>query len=315
MKKILLQIVGIGIALLILMIFFSFRVRNFLTPKTITDIILQCSVYAILGMGMTYVIITAGIDLSVGSVMALASVLMAKTLKIEGLGGFAVPLGLGVCVLAGAGCGALNGVIIARGRVAPFICTLGMWGAARGLTLIVTNSQTIGVLPRGFNRIGDSLMGWLPIPVIIAVVTVAVAQMVLLFTRFGRYLYAIGGNEKAARFSGVSVVFHKTMTYVFCGVMVGLAGIIYTARLEAANPNAASGIELDAIASAILGGTSLSGGEGTAIGTLLGAMVISTLRIGLTRMQIDANWQQVIIGVILVGMVLLDQLRKRRVEL
>jgi ribose/xylose/arabinose/galactoside ABC-type transport system permease subunit len=199
------------------------------------------------------------------------------------------------------------------GRVPPFICTLAMYIASSGLALIVTRSETIAALPPAFNRLGGSLLGdRIPVPAVVAVAAVAVAQVVLGATRFGRYIVAIGGNEEAAYLSGVPVRRIKILTYTFCGLMVGLASVVNTARMQAASPIFGKGEELNAIAATILGGTSLMGGEGTVVGTLFGALVIQTLRAGLAQMNIDSNWQQVVIGAILVGMVLIDQLRKGR---
>ena len=312
------QIAGVAVAWGLLFIIFALKVEHFAdSPEAFSDtiwsIILQCSVTTLLAVGMTYVIITAGIDLSVGTVMALASVLMGKVL-VRGDGALWVIAGIGTALLVGTTVGLLNGVLIAFGRVPPFICTLAMYIAASGLALIVTRSQTLAGLPDSFTWLGGTFLKGIPIPAAFALLAVFGGQIVLSFTRFGRYLFAVGGNPEAAYLSGVPVRRCLVLTYGFCGFMVGVAAVVSTARMQAASPIFGQGQELNAIAAAILGGTSLMGGEGTVVGTLFGALVIQTLRAGLTRMQVDANWQQVLIGGILVAMVLLDQFRLRRLQ-
>jgi ribose transport system permease protein len=273
---------------------------------------LQASVNTIVALGMTFVIITAGIDLSVGSTAALAGMVTAMTMK-TGLPilGIAVPWQVAVVVgiLVGVIVGLTNGLLITSLRITPFIVTLGMLSVVRGLTLIYSEGRPIFGFPEGFNNLAGTI-GSIPTPAIIAGVLAVVSALVLRFTRFGEYTYAIGGNEEAARFSGVPVNRYKVAVYTLCGALAATAGVVLTARLRTAEPNAATGYELDAIAATVMGGTSLFGGEGTVVGTVIGALIIATLRNGLNLMNVQAFYQQLAIGLVIILAVALDRFRQ-----
>jgi ribose/xylose/arabinose/galactoside ABC-type transport system permease subunit len=303
---------GIVLALIALAVFFAWRSPVFLTSANLLQVLLQASVNTIVALGMTFVIITAGIDLSVGSTAALAGMVTAMTMK-TGLPilGIAVPWQVAVVVgiLVGVLVGLTNGLLITSLRITPFIVTLGMLSVVRGLTLIYSEGRPIFGFPEGFNNLAGTI-GSIPTPAIIAGVLAVVSALVLRFTRFGEYTYAIGGNEEAARFSGVPVNRYKVAVYTLCGALAATAGVVLTARLRTAEPNAATGYELDAIAATVMGGTSLFGGEGTVVGTVIGALIIATLRNGLNLMNVQAFYQQLAIGLVIILAVALDRFRQ-----
>jgi ribose/xylose/arabinose/galactoside ABC-type transport system permease subunit len=303
---------GIVLALIALAAFFAWRSPVFLTSANLLQVLLQASVNTIVALGMTFVIITAGIDLSVGSTAALAGMVTAMTMK-TGLPilGIAVPWQIAVVVgiLVGVLVGLTNGLLITSLRITPFIVTLGMLSVVRGLTLIYSEGRPIFGFPEGFNNLAGTI-GPIPTPAIIAGVLAVVSALVLRFTRFGEYTYAIGGNEEAARFSGVPVNRYKVAVYTLCGALAATAGVVLTARLRTAEPNAATGYELDAIAATVMGGTSLFGGEGTVVGTVIGALIIATLRNGLNLMNVQAFYQQLAIGLVIILAVALDRFRQ-----
>jgi ribose/xylose/arabinose/galactoside ABC-type transport system permease subunit len=213
-----------------------------------------------------------------------------------------------IAILVGALTGIINGLLVSKGRVPAFVATLGMMSAARGLSLIITGGQSIYVFPKSFlNFFGIGYLWFIPMPVVIAAVVVIVAQYILSQTRFGRYVYAIGGNPEAARLAGVKVTLMLIITYMIAGITYAIGGTILTARLNSAQPIAGVGYELDAIAAAVIGGTSLSGGIGTVWGTVLGALIMGVLRNGLNLLNISSYVQQVLIGTVIVGAVLIDR--------
>jgi ribose transport system permease protein len=257
---------------------------------------------------MTFVIISGGIDLSVGSLVALAGVVLATLLH----GGTPVLVAIAAAIAAGALFGSFNGMAITWGRLPPFIATLGMMSVARGCALLFTDGRPVSGFEGGFRAIATARIAGIPAPVFLTAAVYLIAQFVLTETRFGRYVYAIGGNEEATRLSGVSVRLHKTAVYAVSGATSALAAVLLTARLNSAQPIAGIMYELDAIAAVVIGGTSLMGGEGTLSGTLIGALIMGVLRNGLNLLGVSSFMQQVVIGLVIVGAVLIDTLLKAR---
>jgi len=301
---------GIVLALLLLAAFFAWRSPVFLTDDNLLQILLQASVNTIVALGLTFVIITAGIDLSVGSTAALAGMVSAIAMK-TGVFGTVLPWPAAVLLglLVGVAIGLTNGLLITSLRITPFIVTLGMLSVVRGLTLIVSEGRPVFGFPEGFNAIAGRL-GPVPVPVVIAAALTLVAWFLLRFTRLGEYTYAIGGNEEATRLAGVPVDRYKIAVYVLCSTLAAVGGIVLTARLRTAEPNAATGYELDAIAATVMGGTSLFGGEGGVVGTVIGALIIATLRNGLNLLNVQAYYQQLAIGLVIILAVALDRFRQ-----
>jgi ribose transport system permease protein len=257
---------------------------------------------------MTFVIISGGIDLSVGSIVALSGVVLGTVLQMN-QPPLVTPLLAALAV--GMGCGLLNGVLVSFGRLPPFIVTLGMMSIARGAALVFTEGRPVSGFEDGFRWIATGSIGFVPAPVIIMLIVYALAHFVLTRTTFGRYVYAIGGNEEATRLSGVAVRFHKTAVYGVAGLMSAVAAVVLTARLNSAQPIAGMMYELDAIAATVIGGTSLLGGEGSLGGTLIGALIMGVLRNGLNLLGVSSFLQQIVIGVVIVVAVLVDTTLKR----
>jgi ribose transport system permease protein len=304
-------------ALLVLIVVFSLLSPNFLKFDNVIGILLATSVNGILALGVTFVIITGGIDLSIGTVMTLSAVITGVFITNLGL---PIPIGIVAGILTGALTGLANGVLIARFRIPSFIVTLGMLNIAKGLALVISGLSPIYFSDApGFNEgamgslIGSVVPG-LNIPNVVLVMFGAglIASFVLSRTILGRYTFALGSNEEAARLSGVNVVRWKASVYVVCGMFAGLAGVVIAARLNSAQPSLGQGYELDAIAAAVIGGTSLSGGEGTILGTVIGAFIISTLTNGLRILSVPQEWQTVVTGGIVILAVYLDIVRRRR---
>lgn len=292
------------IALVVVMAVLS---RDFLNGQNLLNVGVQASVTAILAFGVTFVIVSAGIDLSVGSVAALSATVVAWAATSEGLPVWsAVLLGLGV----GVGAGLVSGALVAYGRLPAFIATLAMLSIGRGLALVISGGSPIA-FPSSVGLLGDTLGGWLPVPVLVMVVMGLIAALVLARTYTGRAMFAIGGNEEAARLSGIDVKRRKLVIYALSGLFAAVAGIVLAARLTSAQPQAAAGYELDAIAAVVIGGASLSGGSGKASGTLIGALILAVLRNGLNLLSVSAFWQQVATGLVIALAVLLDTLRRR----
>ena len=281
---------------------------HFLTVSNLLNVAEQAAIIAIVAVGMTFVIITGGIDLSVGSVLAFAGVVMASVLHLE------VPLPFALAVALGTGlfCGLVNGALITVGRLPPFIATLGMMSVARGTALMFTEGRPVSGFDGGFRSLATGELLGIPVSVIIMVGVYTVAHFVLTRTKLGRYTYAIGGNEEAALLSGVNVKLYKAAVYGISGMLSGLAAVILTARLNSAQPIAGMMYELDAIAATVIGGTSLLGGEGTVVGTLIGALIMAVLRNGLNLLNVSPFIQQVVIGSVIIAAVLIDMWLKRR---
>jgi ribose transport system permease protein len=280
---------------------------HFLTVPNILNIAQQTSINAIVAVGMTYVILSGGIDLSVGSIVALSGVVLGVLLQSEQ----PVAMALGGAIGMGVVCGLLNGALVSWGGLPPFIVTLGMMSIARGAALLFTEGRPVSGFDTTFRSLATGHVWVVPAPVVITVVVYLIAHFVLSRTTFGRYVYAIGGNEEATRLSGVAVRFHKTMIYAVSGLMSAVAAIILTARLNSAQPIAGMMYELDAIAATVIGGTSLMGGEGTLAGTLVGALIMGVLRNGLNLLGVSSFLQQIVIGGVIVVAVLVDTVLKR----
>lgn len=306
-------------ALIIMFIVFSLASPYFLTGSNISGILIATAVNGILAMGVTFVIITGGIDLSVGTVMTLTTVMMGKVITDWGL---PIPIGLLAGIATGMLAGFVNGFLIAKAKLPPFIATLGMLNVAKGLSLVISNVKPIYFVDTPvFQKIAmgslfklDALIPGLVInnAVLILFGAAIVASLILTKTVLGRYTFALGSNEEAARLSGVNVDRWKIIVYMTTGLFAGLAGIVMASRINSAQPALGQGYELDAIAAAVIGGTSLSGGEGTILGTIIGAFLISTLSNGLKILSVPPEWQIVVTGLIVVLAVWLDTIRRRK---
>lgn len=304
-------------ALIVLFVVFSVASPNFFQFSNIVGILLATAVNGVLALGVTFIIVTGGIDLSVGTVMTLSAVMAGVFITFWGL---PVPLGVLAGLITGGLCGLANGLIITRMKIPPFIATLGMMMIARGLALVIS-----GLTPIYFNDapaftniamgsvLGAVIPGFeIPNAVLILFLAAIIAGLILSKTVLGRYTFALGSNEEATRLSGVNVAAWKTAVYGLGGLFSGLAGVLIAARLNSAQPSLGAGYELDAIAAVVIGGTSLSGGEGTILGTIIGAFIISTLTNGLRILSVPQEWQIVITGVIVITAVYLDILRRRQ---
>ena len=296
------------IALIILMAVITIINSNFLTANNLLNLLLQVTSNALIAFGMTFVILTGGIDLSVGSILALSSVLTA------GLLGSGMPVTLAILISLILGCilGMMNGLLISYGKLAPFIVTLATMTIFRGATLVYTNGNPI---TKGlsdtflFQFLGQGYIVGIPFPVIIMFIVFIVLYVLLHKTAFGKSVYAIGGNEKAAYISGVKLNKVKIIIYSISGIMASISGLIITSRLSSAQPTAGASYEMDAIAAVVLGGTSLSGGKGRILGTLIGALIIGVLNNGLNIIGVSAFWQQVVKGVVILIAVLIDRFK------
>lgn len=296
-----LALVGLGAVLAVLH-------PQFLTWANLVTVARQISINGILAVGVTYVLLSGGVDLSLGSVVALTGV-VAASFAHPGEYPLVVPVALGV--LTGLGCGLINGLVITFGRVAPFIVTLGMMTGARGLALVLSKGRPVSNLSSEFARLAGGELWGVPYPVWILAGVAVLSGLFLRNIRLGRYLYAVGGNEVAARACGLNVAAIKTFAYTVCGALAGLAGVVLASRITAGQPNAGVGYELDAIAAAVIGGTSLSGGVGGVGGTVLGALLMGVINNGLDLLNVSSYYQQIVKGVIIVGAVWLDQRGKR----
>lgn len=294
------------VGLIVLMAVVAILSPSFLTVDNLLNILRQTSINAVIAVGMTYVILSGGIDLSVGSVLAFCGAVCAWLVA----GDMSIWLAIPISLLLGAGLGAVNGVVIGTGGVQPFVATLVAMTMLRGATLVFTDGRPIttgtGAAADAFWSVGGGYLLGIPVPVVIAGVVFAVCGLVLTRTRFGRYTYAVGGNEVVARLSGIRVNLEKTTIYALSGLLAALAGVILTARLESAQPTAGAGYELDAIAAVVVGGTSLSGGKGTLFGTLVGALIIGVLNNALNLMDVSSYYQMIAKGAVILLAVLAD---------
>lgn len=294
------------LGLILLIVVMSFLNSRFLKISNLRNIFTQVSVNAIIAMGMTFVILTGGIDLSVGSILAISGAVSAMVMKVTGNIMLAILSGLAVGMVIGA----INGLIIARGKLQAFIATLATMTIFRGVTYVFTNGIPISGLDDSFMVIGNEKVLEIPLPIIIMGVIFLITLYILSETRFGRYIYAIGGNEDSARLSGINTRRVKSMVYVLSGITAAFSGIIVTSRIGSAGATAGTGYELDAIAAVVIGGTSLSGGEGSVSGTIIGALIIGILNNGLNLMNVNPFYQSIVRGSVILVAVLFDKKNK-----
>lgn len=300
---------GALLGLILLCVVLSVLSPHFLTVRNLMNIARQSAVNSLISVGMLLAILTAGIDLSVGSILALATTSMGILVVNFGLNPF---LGMLVCLGIGALLGAINGLMLTKLHLPhPFIATLGMMNIARGLALIITDATPVSGFPKSIQFLGAAFIGPVPVSFILVLVVFSLFHIFLNRTAIGRYIYAVGGNIEAARLSGINVDRILTIVYTLSGLMAALGGLVLVGRVNAAYPLAGLGYELDAIAAAIIGGASFFGGVGTVWGTLIGAMIMAVLRNGLNLLGVSADLQTVAIGVVIVAAVYIDVLRRR----
>lgn len=308
------QILSTLSGLVLLAAFFSFATTTFFTVDNLLTVALQTAIIAIIAIGMTYVIITTGIDLSLGSNMALAAIVSGIMMT----NGMPVWLSILGGLLIGCACGFVNGFIITYGNLPPFIVTMGTMSIVRGICLVITNGIPISGLPKSFTFFGsgflfgtDDFLG-IPVAVLVMIVIAVIFGWILAKTKLGRYTYAVGSNFEAARLSGINTNRTLVTVYTICGLMAAAGGLILAGRIVSAQPTAGQGYEMDAVAASVIGGTSQLGGEGMILGTIIGAFVIGVLRNGLNLMGISSFWQQIAIGVVIIGAVYLDRIKRRK---
>lgn len=301
---------GIGLALVLLCVIFSIFAPRFASLANISNILTQISINTVIAVGMTFVILLGGIDLSVGSVLALCTVVAGMVITYPG---FPVPVAIILATVAsiavGMSTGFFNGFVTERWHIHSFIVTLGMLNIARGLALQISGSRTIFSFPAEFNAFGTQTLLGVPVIFVIALVLVFIGRFVLNRTVYGRMIYAIGNNEEAVRLSGHNPSLYKMAAFTLCGVMVGIASIMYMLRLNIASPILGVGFELNAIAAVVIGGTSMSGGKGSMIGTLLGACIIGVLNNGLLLLGMGDFARQIVTGFIIIIAVIIDTYR------
>jgi ribose/xylose/arabinose/galactoside ABC-type transport system permease subunit len=298
-----LQRYGLILSFLLLCLALTILSDRFLTVDNMVNILRQSTINGIIAIGMTLVILTAGIDLSVGSILALSSVIAADSLQSGTPVPAAILLGLGV----GAACGLINGLTITKTRVPPFVATLGMMTIARGLALVFTEGKPITGLPEAFRFIGTGSIGPIPTPIVIAAAAFIIGYILLTRTSLGQFIYAIGNNPVAARYAGLSVGLNITFVYVVSGLLAALAGLILVARLGSAQPTAGLAFEFAAIAAVVVGGTSFAGGMGGLGGTLIGVLIIAVLNNGLNLLNISSFYQPVVSGIVIALALLLHR--------
>ena len=296
------------ISLALLFVVLSIASPYFLTATNLASVIRQTAVINIMALGMTLVIVSGGIDLSVGSVLAFSGVIGTMTM----VNGGSVPLGIAAGIAGGTLWGCANGLMISKLRLPPFIVTLGTLGIVRGLTLVISGGLPVVGLPKEHSFLGEGTIGPAPFVLLILMVCAIVTHFAMRSTKLGRYTYAIGSNEAAAVYAGIPVVRYKVAIYAICGMLTGMAGMIETSRLMTGQPTAGVSYELQVIAAVVIGGGSLAGGEGTVIGTLIGAFIMGLLSNGSDLLGVNPYWQQVIIGAVIILAVALDEARKRR---
>lgn len=299
---------GLILALVILVIAFSFASEYFFTVNNLLNVARQVSVTAIVAVGMTFVIISGGIDLSVGSTLALSGVTGSMAFVATG----SAPVALLAGLATGGFIGLFSGLIIAKGRITSFIVSLAMLGIIRGAAFLVTGGNPVTASDPSFTWFGVGSIGWIPVPIIFAVIVLAAGWFVLTKTKFGRYVYAIGGNERASRWTGLNVARVQIAVYFVVGLLAGIAGVILAGRLGSGQPFAGNGFELDVIAAVILGGSSLAGGRGKIQGTLIGVLIIGVVNNGLTLLNVSTYWQMVVQGAIILIAVFIDQIGPKK---
>jgi len=296
------------LTLILLFAGLSLATPNFLRSENLSAVVRQTAVINVMALGMTLVIISGGIDLSVGAILALSGFVGCKVMETDS----SIALGLAAGLAAGAACGLVTGTLIARLRINPFIVTLGMMGVVRGTALVISHGLPVLRVPPAFRFLGEGTLAGVPFVLCVLLICAAAVHVLLEHTRMGRYAFAIGSNPEAALYAGVPMVFHTTAVYAVCGLLTGLAGMVEASRLAAGQPTAGQGYELQAIAAVVIGGGSLRGGEGSVVGTLIGAFIMGLLANGSDLLGISPYMQQAIIGAAIIAAVLLDELRKRR---
>jgi len=299
--SLILVVVALGLIL-------SLTTKSFFTQTNLVNVLRQVSINGILAIGMTFVVLTGGIDLSVGSIVAFSGIVVAGLLRDAGMSVLPVVL---VSILVGTALGAINGYFVSYWGAAPFVVTLSMMTIARGMTYVYCDGKPISPLPVSFLAIGKGDVLGLPIPALILLAVFLIGFVALKYFRIGRYLYAVGGNENAAMVSGINVRKVKLISYAISGCLCGVAAIILTARVSAGLPQAGQNYELDAIAATVIGGTSLSGGRGRLWGTLLGALLLGIVSNGLDLLNVSSFYQQIVKGLIILGAILIDSKRKK----
>ena len=285
----------------------GFFESTFLNWSNISQVVRALSFVAIMVVGQSAVIITGGIDLGVGSVLGLSGVVTAVLLNYS----FSITAACSAGILVGLACGLANSLVITRANLPPFIVTLGMMSIARGLAFAITGGETIRSLPPEFLEIGQGSLLSIPVPIVFMILFACVVAVFLKYSPWGRYAYAIGGNEEAATYSGVRVAQVKMVVYGLCGLAAGLAGVLFTSRFGVGQSTAGLGYELDVIAAAVIGGISLTGGRGTILGAIIGSLLMGILRNGLVLLDVSAYWQQVAIGAVIIVAVVLDRKSKQ----
>jgi ribose transport system permease protein len=296
------------LALLTLFVALSIASPSFLTSQNLSSVVRQTAVFNTLALGMTLIIISGGIDLSVGSIVALGG--LAGTMAMAK--GVPIPVGVLLGIATGLLCGFINGVLITQLRIIPFIVTLGMMGVLRGLALIISDGMPVHDVPKGFQFLGEGTILGFPFVLVVLIVCAVLVHFILEHTRLGRYVFAIGSNSDAAIYAGIPVNFHTVAIYALCGGLAGLAGLIEASRLSTGQPTAGQGYELQAIAAVVIGGGSLRGGEGTVVGTLIGGFIMGLLANGSDLLGINPYVQQALIGAMIIVFVAVDEFRKRR---
>jgi len=293
--------------LIALFIILSIASPNFLTSTNLSSVVRQTAVINIMALGMTIIIISGGIDLSVGSILALSGLLGTMTMETRG-----IPAGIIIGLIAGTLCGFANGTMTTSLRINPFIVTLGTMGIYRGLALIISKGLPVHDIPQSFSYLGEGNLLGVPFVLWILLLCALAIHVILEHTRLGRYAFSIGSNPDAAYYAGVPVRFHTTAVYAIAGLLTGLSGMIEASRLMTGQPTGGQGYELTAIAAVVIGGGSLRGGEGSVLGTLVGAFIMGLLANGSDLLGTNPYWQQVIIGGVIILAVSFDELRKRR---
>jgi ribose transport system permease protein len=296
------------LSLITLFVGLSIASPYFLTHTNLSSVARQTAVINIMALGMTLIIVAGGIDLSVGAVLAFAGLVGAKAME----SGAPIPAGILVGLAAGLFWGLVNGLLAVRLKIAPFIVTLGTLGIIRGLTLLYSGGLPVVGLPKGFGFLGEGTVAGLPFILYVLVLCAGLTHVILNYTKLGRYAYAIGSNREAAVYAGIPVGFHTVSVYGICGALTGLAGMIEASRLMTGQPTAGQGYELQVIAAVVIGGGSLSGGEGTVAGTLIGAFIMGLLANGCDLLGISPYIQQAVIGAVIILAVTVDEIRKRR---
>ena len=290
-------------ALIILCVIISIVSPRFLALANLRNLFTQISVNGVISLGMTFVILTGGIDLSVGSVVAISGAVTAATIQSTG----SITIGIVSALFTGVFVGVINGIVVAKGKIQAFVATLATQTVFRGITYVFTGGNPISGLSDDFIKITNSRILGIPAPVIITAIVFAICAYILTQTRYGRYVYAVGGNEDSARLSGITVNSVKIWVYIVSGITAAIAGVIVTSRIGSAAPTAGSGYELDAIAAIVIGGTNLVGGEGTIVGTVIGVLIIGVLSNGLNLMDVSAFYQTIVKGLVILLAVLIDR--------